>query len=209
MINEGMVGPQVLADGQVARIRQGKSAEVVVTELHGKYYEQAYRGRIFRAVQAAGGVLVTTVGTTASFALANPLNSGVNLSVLKLYAAIKVLPGTPIIGYYGVYVNTNPAGAAVTGTALTPFGHPLGSGVTPAGKPFTTATLPAAPSLYDILQQKTATAEAPLSPPPPFVLSYDGDFLLGPGSTLSIMQDASDTTAATMVCGVEWEEIAV
>jgi hypothetical protein len=77
------------------------------------------------------------------------------------------------------------------------------------GKPFTTATLPAAPTLFDILQQKTGTAEAPLSPPAPFVLSYDGDFLIAPGSAISIQQDAADTTNATMVCGVEWEEIAV
>ena len=46
---QGQVGPVSLQDGVNAPIRQGRTAEVVVPELNGRYYEQAVRGNMFMA----------------------------------------------------------------------------------------------------------------------------------------------------------------
>lgn len=207
VIVSGLVGPAVLQDGAPsAPIRQGKTGEVVVTELHGKYFEQAYRGNVFTVAQAAAGVVMTTVGATAAFALANPFGSGKNLSLIRIEAVIKVLPGTPVIGYYGIYVNTAPQAAAVNGTALAAINALVGSGFQSVAKPFTTATLPATPTLFRPFEQKTTTAEAPLSPPPVFAIDFDGTLLVAPGCTVSVNQDAADTSNATMVVFATWEE---
>ena len=70
----------------------------VVTELHGKYYEQAYRGNVFTATMTCG-VILPAPASTAS----NPITAAI---------------GTPVIGTYGLFVNTNVVAAAVSGTAL-------------------------------------------------------------------------------------------
>ena len=56
---EGLVGPDVLQDGVRAKLRLGRAAEGVVTELHGKYYEQNYRGNLYIAAQAATGLAIS------------------------------------------------------------------------------------------------------------------------------------------------------
>ena len=50
---EGQVGPQTAFDGMETPPRLGKSAEQIVTELHGRYYEQVYRGNVFFAAAQA------------------------------------------------------------------------------------------------------------------------------------------------------------
>ena len=58
-IGYGLVGAPSnvsAADGTNAQILQGKAGEQVVTELHGKWYTSAYRGRVFQT-----GVLIASV----------------------------------------------------------------------------------------------------------------------------------------------------
>lgn len=51
---EGQVGPQIVTDGAFNEFRLGKTAEQVVQELHGRFYEQNYRGVLF-----SGGMNLT------------------------------------------------------------------------------------------------------------------------------------------------------
>ena len=48
----GQVGVAYAQDGSNPPFRQGKSAEMSVSELQAKYYEQCYRGNLF--MQAGG-----------------------------------------------------------------------------------------------------------------------------------------------------------
>jgi hypothetical protein len=91
----GAVGPQVAGDGSSVPMRQGRSAEQVVTELHGRFYEQNFRGVLF-----SGGMGMTsisnatyTIGTlTASMTsiagVWNPSTSPVNLVILQATLAV-------------------------------------------------------------------------------------------------------------------------
>lgn len=92
---QGQVGPQALSDGVGADIRQGRSAELIVGELHGRFYEQNYRAAMF-----SGGMGMTsisnatyTVGTltnavTPVAGIWNPATSPVNLVILQAALAV-------------------------------------------------------------------------------------------------------------------------
>ena len=89
----GQVGPQVLQDGTIADIRLGKTGEVAVQELHGRYFEQVYRGNVYSAAnQAAQAVSVALNTTYTGLMLYNPIGANVVLSVLKVKFALSVAP---------------------------------------------------------------------------------------------------------------------
>ena len=92
----GQVGPQVLSDGSIgARFRQGKGGEQVVTDLHGRFYEQNNRGNLFSAGMGMTSIsnATYTTGTlgntvTAIAGVWNPPTSLVNLVILQAILAV-------------------------------------------------------------------------------------------------------------------------
>src|SRR6266404_852126 len=85
----GQVGPQVAADGSTPIVRFGRSAEVIVQELHGRFYEQAFRGNLYSiACQPVTALASTTILLTSSaqpiVGVWNPLSSPVNLAILQV-----------------------------------------------------------------------------------------------------------------------------
>lgn len=94
MIIQGQVGPQSgntsLGAGTNPSIRQGQLGDVIISELHGLYYEQTYRGNLFSTGQTAPVALAATHATgtlTASntpiLGLWNPINNTTNVVLLK------------------------------------------------------------------------------------------------------------------------------
>src|SRR6266576_158184 len=92
----GQVGPQIAGDGTWPVLRLGRSAEGVVTELHGRFYEQTYRGNVFSigcqltALSAATNLL--TASAQPIVGVWNPTTSGVNAVILQ--AALQNLLNT-------------------------------------------------------------------------------------------------------------------
>lgn len=201
------VGPDFLANGSSSLVQGGRNAEVIVSELHGKFYTQAFQGNLFSAVQTAGVTVLTAGATTASFALANPLGSGKLLVPVRFEMVITVTPATPVLGAYALYVNVNPAAAVVTGTALVPIPAMVGTSTQPAGKPFTTATLPVAPTLWRLINTRYTGAVTTIPNMPALAIDFDGTAILTPGSTLSLQQIAGDSTNASALCAIIWEEV--
>ena len=102
---QGQVGVQNNADGStpIQGFRQGKQGDLIASELHGRYYEQNYRGNIFSggmSLTAINAATFTTATLTASCTpiagVWNPLNSGVNASIItaKLSVALTALQNT-------------------------------------------------------------------------------------------------------------------
>ena len=210
---EALPGPSVLSDGVLAAIRLGRAGEQVVTELHGKYYEQNYRGNLFHATMAAG-VILPAPGATAANALtlANPAGSGKNLVLVSFDMVLTVIPGTPLTGLYGLYVNSNPLAAAVTGTVLAPQSGLIGGAQASVAKPLTTSTVPAAPVLLWPFCGK-ATGEAatanPITGVPSYHIDFDGQVILAPGTAITPQQTVADTTNASVLCRIAWVEVPV
>ncbi len=124
--SQGQVGPQVLADGSVQEVRLGKSAETIVGELHGRFYEQNYRGNVF-----SGGMGITSISastfTTANLTatqtpiigLYNPGTSTVNLVVLQ--ATLSVIQNALQATGCGGFVWASSVGNTAISTGATPL----------------------------------------------------------------------------------------
>lgn len=206
---QGQVGPQVLQDGATQAVQLGKNAEIVVTEYHGKYYTQSYRGRVFTATQAAAVIMLPTTGATASFCVANPAGSGVNLSLVRFEMIVTSPPGTPVVGGYMLNVTANTVAAAVTGTAIVPTPGLIGTNYQPAGKAFTTATMPATPTFFRTIASKLTGAATTIPYLAAFAIDFDGTAILTPGSAIGLQQISADTTNASAVATMIWEEVAL
>src|SRR5439155_20440105 len=84
-----------LSDGSIGTVRQGRSSEAIVQELHGRFYEANFRGTLF-----SGGMGMTsisnatyTTGTlgntvTAVAGVWNPSTNTVNLVILQAMLAV-------------------------------------------------------------------------------------------------------------------------
>ena len=101
MLIQGQVGPsspQSLQVGTNPTLRLGQTGEAVVSELHGRFYEQVYRGGTFRfgtntivaatAVMSTAtaintGVLATTGTAVPMLGIYNPPTSSVNVVMLQ------------------------------------------------------------------------------------------------------------------------------
>ena len=107
-------------DGNSYDVLQGKQTEQIVSELHGKYFEQASRGNLFYINTVAAGLAVPIQSTTApTVMLWNPLGSGKNAVLIKFNAAYA--SGTSVATPIGL-VGTNNAGNVIaTGAAITAF----------------------------------------------------------------------------------------
>src|SRR5262245_16478850 len=91
--DSGNVGPLAVAsaDGANPLFRQGRQQDVIVSELHGRFYEQAFRSNLFRGGAALTAInnatfTVATTGATATpvVGLFNPSTSTVNLVVQQV-----------------------------------------------------------------------------------------------------------------------------
>jgi len=207
------VGPTTNSDNTNPQVRSGKAAEIIVSELHGKYAEQTYRGNVFWACMTAGVILPAPASTANNpFTLANPAGSGKNLNLISFDMIMTVIPGTPLTGLYGLYVNTNVIAAAVTGTAIVPLPGLIGSNFQPVAKPFSTSTLPAAPTLILPFANKITGEVAtvvPIMGLPSFHIDFDGKMSIAPGSAITPQQTVADTTNATILCAMCWEELPI
>lgn len=210
---QGQVGPQTVSDGTAPSARMEKSAALVVTELHGKYAEQNYRGNLFWATMTAG-VIFPAPGATANnpITLFNPAGSTKNLNLISFDMVFTIIPGTPLTGLYGLYINNIPSAAAVTGTTLVPIPGLLTNAAGASARPLTTSTLPAAPTLLLPFAQKVTGEVATVVPNPAipaFHIDFDGKVIISPGSAITPQQTVADTTNGSVICCFCWEEVPV
>lgn len=95
----GNVGPVVTADGTCPAVRQGRTGELVTTQLHGSLYETAKRENLFIVSTAAAGVTVPIyTNATQQFVIYNPISSNVDLVVSRVW--IGYVSGTNVAGHY-------------------------------------------------------------------------------------------------------------
>lgn len=200
---ESIVGPQVCSDGSATNPRLGATGELIVSNLHGRYFEQSIRGNLFHACTPVGGAALLAAGVTAGFVLTNPVGSNKYISLVRVNYGI--ISGTYTLGTIMHGVNTNPIAVAVTGTAIVPMPGMIGSGYNPTGKVFATATLPLAQTpLYPFAIKNVSTTASFNN----ITDDIDGRIVLTPGTTWSLFVIGADTTPLEMVA-VSWEEVSM
>ena len=93
-----VAAPSNLSDGTSASERQSRTGEMLNSNVHGKYYDQAFRGKLFHCDfgVSATGIAISTIGTSPGVALFNPAGSGVNLAIISV--RLGFVSGTLILG---------------------------------------------------------------------------------------------------------------
>lgn len=120
MFNELLVGEQNVADGIIVKARGSKEGAQVATELHGKYYEAAMRGRLFTASTVIAGVVIPVAAATlnSKFTIWNPAGSGVNVELISFTTGLDT--ATQVVNGWGMLVQRNltaTSGIPTSGTA--------------------------------------------------------------------------------------------
>ncbi len=184
---QSQVGPQgPSAPGTSFQPRLGPTAELVESQMYGKYYEATRLGLVFTAAQAVTGVaLLTATSTTVSYCLFNPPASGKRAIIIK--AVFGYVSGTSVAGCICYAVNAASANTVVAGVALT-INNNLQFGPASAMQAFgTTATLSAAATLLRP-SRVSQVVGAQTSTNAPWVQDedLDGSIVLPPGGALSV-----------------------
>ena len=194
-------------DSTTASVNLGRANDLIVSELHGKYFQQAYRGNVFYASTTAAGVVIPIYTTlTPTYSVWNPSGSG------KLLVPIVTLIGwtatTAALGSY-VWTATTNAGSNISTTAPyvafgtgTAVNANLGAGKVSAMRIASggTTTLVAAPSFYRETGCQIAVTTAATSVAPGWVWrdEWDGAGIVPPGNGIHLMGTTAIATTVTV-----------
>ena len=230
MIIQGQVGAITkYADGSQpgAGVRQGNQGDMVVSELHGRLYEQAYRGNLYYGGTTALTTInnatftIATTGVTATpiVGLYNPLsNSATNLVVLQATLACTLTALAATGG--GPYVWMVSTGNNAISTGNTPYNRKTLTSAGSFAKVFGGAALTGMTGTLAAMAGSalgggsysnasfTATAAGPQTLLQGFVENFDGSLIVPPGGVLALM--ATTTPAAhSVTSSLLWEEVPV
>ena len=206
--NQVIVGSQAAQDGQVIQGRGDRQGGQLVSELHGRYTEQAYRRNIFVGSNGATPT-VTTVALATTYtglALINPINSNVNVSLLKVgYSFIVVFPAVATVGLMGGY---SPLGTTTFSVAATNgLQTYLTLSNTAKAQCALSATLVGTPQLLQVFGSGL-TGAATTNPFIQQVVDMEGSVVIPPGGYVA-MYTSTVCGAAGMAASFMWEEIPV
>ncbi len=202
--NQILTGAQNVSDGAFVYARGGKQGEQLASELHGRYYEQTYRGNMFSASTQA--LVTTTVGLATTYTglvLSNPTTSTVNLVLNKASLMQSVIQATQIEAY-AIAIGYNASTNVTHTTPVAPKSNKVGSGISPVGLADVAATLPTAPT-YHTFVTNTATAVANS---PTGVIDLEGSVILMPGAYAAWVTPAQASVAGLWF-SFQWEEVPV
>lgn len=198
------VGPALAASGANLAQRSGNLGDAIVSELHGRYYEQTLRGNMY------GGAItgqVTTVGLATTYTglcLSNPVGSGVNLVINKV--GIAFLVAFAAAAAVGIMVGYNASTNVTHTTPVTP--HNKGNANLAGGKGLldSSATLPTAPIVDTILLAGLTGAITTAPDSPDGVFDLEGSIILQPGGYAAIYT-STVSGAASGAFSFSWEEV--
>lgn len=204
------------ADGTTITANAGRANDLLVSELHGKYFQQAYRGNVFYASTATGGVVIPIASTlTPTYSIWNPAGSG------KLLVPIVTLIGwtatTAALGSF-LWTATTNAGSSISSTAPfvafgtgTPLNANLGSGKVSQMKLASggTTTLVAAAIVYREtgLSITATTAATAAAPGWQWRDEWDGAGIVPPGNAIHLM--ATTAIAVTVQITLAYAEVPI
>ena len=201
-----------IADGSQPIALMGKSAELIVAELHGKYYTQAYRGNSFLGSTVGTGIVPPIYTTTAQvFGLWNRAGNTKN-AVLQVLDAAPVVFGAAVVGALTLSQSLNAGSALATGgisafTAGTPVGGNIGvSGGNSVRFTPSAATTLAATFLMTLgLSFNTTTTTTNYATSLHY--DFDGKVIVPPNAAVWVTNNAASGAVADL--SLFWEEVPV
>lgn len=220
----GQVGPALLADGVTTQpLRQGRGGDVIVSELHGRFYEQVARGNVYSIGQGAvtalsANTITLTATSTPILGVWNPTTSTVNLVILQCALTCYINTFTTPVGA-GAFVWASSTGNTAISTGIAPFNRKTLTSAGSQAKGFATTALTGLTNNTVIFEaadfssptgQTYGTIVAPTAGTSlgsvGGVQNFDGSLIVPPGGVLALLNTTSTTTMSA-VGRLMWEEV--
>lgn len=202
----GQVGEQVVAPGVTSQpLRQGPLADVIVSELMGRYYELCRNGRLFmaHAIVTAPVIYTTAAGT------GGPLiwNGSPKVNVVPLAVGFGVTVVTTVAAALGLTGNSGQTSAPTTTTAIDSRANMLIGGAASNSTPYRIGTVTNAGNFFFPFAH-LHTGALTVDTTGMQWLDIGGAVIVPPNSWVSI---AASATAATTVAsiGIIYAEVPV
>lgn len=217
MIIEGTVQSlpsESVSDGE-SKLILGKSRELIVSGLYGKYYNAVKAGRVFAGSQAAAGAIIPIYSnTTQQCGIFNPLGSGVDVVPVKLnvaYVSETGAAGGLCLGYLkncGGTIATGSPGITVA-TEVTPVNLNLVSNGGAKARFMSAGITTAAPSVLMELDINQMVLTAATTSMPQWKAGYDFDGypVINPGTAIFVAGNIA--VLIKVVCTLIWIEVPV
>lgn len=212
MLLQNVVGqPPAGSSNAIMTGRAGQLGDVIVSELHGRYYETTYRGNSFLlSVSTAAAVTAYTggAGGTPMICLFNPSGSGRNAVILKASVGNVVAASAAGTVTFGLYFGTTAAITQATTTAPWSMLTQLQSGSVMTG--FRNVALTSGSAAANVIPVAsyywaTAAGAALVTGGP---VDLEGSVIIPPGSYIALGGSAA-LTSATWIGSLQWEEVPV
>lgn len=204
--SNGKTGPLTLADGAESVLRTGKGGELVVTELHGRYYEQAYRGNMFYSTCTAKTLVAANTTYTGHLIWngSNQTGTGVNLVLNKIMIGVSVTSASMT----GIALGQSYQPAAPTGlTAATAVGNCKIGGAAAQGLSYAAATITnAGTNICPIFHNTAAINTVGVDQ---VYVDLEGAVVIPPGYIVQLLALGAASAASAVTSAIFWEEVPV
>lgn len=204
-VSTGLVGEATYSDNQTPNqgYRMGRQGDLITSQLHGRYYEQALRGRLFtaHAIVTAPVIYTTAAGT------GGPLlwNGSTTHRAVILAAGWGVSVVTTVAAIIGLTGGTGQTSAPGSTTAVDSVKNCFLGGAGPACTAYRVGTPSAAGNFFHPLGDVN-TGALTTRPGSMNWIDLGGMFVVPPNAWISF---AASATASTTVgnFGLVWEEV--
>ncbi len=203
---EGQVGPQVVSDGSFSEIRQGKAGDLIISQLHGRYYEAAFRKSLFTAYAVA---VATSVVGTGMIGLqvwnGSPIAGGINMVLMKV-GGMNVVTSASMTSVV-LATGTGQVSAPTGQTAITRVTNNFIGGAAPQATALNAGTFTNAPTAMLNLMHNTA-AIATTGEDNGFFVDLEGSVIIPPQVYVCIAAVGAAAASSGMNLHLMWEEVA-
>jgi hypothetical protein len=188
--------PNIAAGTSGALATGGRQGDLVVSEMHGKWYNAAKSGNLWISAALIAGVTIPVNTTTgATFGLYNPAGSGINVELVHFTfgtAAANVATIGQLLATISLQTPTS-ATRAVNGNM-----NPMNSGASTA-VPFTVATFVASTSHIPLVTAFSTSSMTAVQ------YEFDGKLILPPGWAMQITSSpVQSTISLPSLAWAEW-----
>lgn len=220
MLMQGQVGAPQGSYGSASTpsMRMGQLGDMIVSELHGKFYESTYRGNLYSVGMTSSALTANTIGLTAAstpiIGVWNPSSSNVNLVMNKAKCLITAAGANAVAP--GAFVWATSVGNGAISTGLNPLNRKTLVQAGSAAKGFNISTaltgltnplvIQHAAGFGTLIAAQGATASPVISGDG--IEEFDGSLIVPPGGVLALLNTVS-TTTINVASMLMWEEVPV
>jgi hypothetical protein len=189
-------------DGATPPFVSGRSTELLVSELRGKFANATDRGHLFSANVTKVTMNVMSASYVSVFSLYNPVGSSVNLELVDIDIAISL--ATTVVNVLGLYYSTG--NAAQSGTFTTQgsvISGTFGAPAAPQGQFYSAYTHSATPTRGAIVGCFPATA---VTNNGVASFQFDGRVIIPPSTVVTVAPNVAVMTTTATDLNIRWLE---